>query len=72
MNDSLPGPSIIIEPAKTAEMIYISPQGFCGEDDFGCLGEKAPNIGEGGKVFFCSESEDMIWIDSNLDKLISF
>jgi len=34
-------------------MISISSKGICGEDDFRCLGEKAPKIGEGGKVFFC-------------------
>jgi hypothetical protein len=53
---------LINEPTKTSEMIYISPQVFCGEDDFGCLGEKPPNIGEGGKVYFCSDSEGMIRI----------
>jgi len=41
-------------------MIFISSCGPYGEDDFGCLGEKPPNIGEGGKVFFCRESEGMI------------
>jgi len=54
--------SLIPEPAKSAEMICISSYGPCGEDDFGCLGEKAPKIGEGGKVFFCSGSEGMFQI----------
>jgi hypothetical protein len=31
----LPNPSLITEPAKTAEMICISSKGFCGEDDCG-------------------------------------
>jgi hypothetical protein len=32
MRDSLPKPSLIIEPAKTADMISISSKGLCGED----------------------------------------
>ena len=43
-------------------MIFISFQGFCGEEYFGCQGEKAANIGEGEKGFFSSESKGMIWI----------
>jgi len=32
-------------------MLLIFSYDLCGEDDFGCLGEKAPNIREGGKLF---------------------
>jgi hypothetical protein len=53
-------------------MLYISSYGPCGEDYFECLGEKAPNIGEGGKVFFWSKSEGMIWIGGMFSGLISF
>jgi hypothetical protein len=31
----LPNPSLITEPAKTADLISISSQGICGEDDSG-------------------------------------
>jgi hypothetical protein len=53
-------------------MLYISSYCPCGEDYFECLGEKAPNIGEGGKVFFWSKSEGMIWIGRIFSGLISF
>jgi hypothetical protein len=36
----LPNPSLITEPAEIADMISISSQGLCGEDDFGFLGEE--------------------------------
>jgi hypothetical protein len=35
MQDNLPNPSLITEPAKTADMISISSKGICGEDGFG-------------------------------------
>ena len=50
--ENLPNPLLITKSAKRAEMIFISSQGFCGEDDSECLGEEAPNTGEGEKVFF--------------------
>jgi hypothetical protein len=37
---NLPNPSLITEQAITAEMISISSQGLCGEDDFRCRIEK--------------------------------
>jgi hypothetical protein len=37
---TLPNPSLITEPAKTADMISISSRGICGEDDFRCRREK--------------------------------
>jgi hypothetical protein len=53
-------------------MTGISSQSLCAEADFRCLGVKAPNIGEGGKVFFYSEREDMICIGRIFSGLISF
>jgi hypothetical protein len=38
VNGDLPDPSLITEPVKVAEMICISSQGLCGEDDFGFRG----------------------------------
>jgi hypothetical protein len=43
----LPKPSLIIEPANTAYMIFISSMGICGEDDFKCLRLKEARIPEG-------------------------
>ena len=42
MDANLPNPSLITEPAITADMICISSRGICGEDDFGC-----PRLKEG-------------------------
>jgi len=53
-------------------MIFLSSQGLCREDYFGSLGDKAPNVGEGGKVFFCSESEGMIRIGGIFSGMVSF
>jgi hypothetical protein len=34
ISDNLPNPSLITEPAKTADMMSIFFQGLCGKDDF--------------------------------------
>jgi hypothetical protein len=47
--DSLPKPSLIPEPAKTADMIRISCPGLCGEEDFRYLWEekaRTPRVNE--------------------------
>jgi len=53
MGEIFPAPLFISGSAEYLGIISISSQGFCGEDDFGCPGEKAPSIGEEGRVFFC-------------------
>ena len=45
----LPKPSLITEPAKTADMIRISCPGICGEEDFRYLWEekaRTPRVNE--------------------------
>jgi hypothetical protein len=43
----LPDPCLITESAKTAGLISISSQGLCGEEDFGCVGQKKAKIPAG-------------------------
>jgi hypothetical protein len=58
---NLPNPSLINEPAKTADMISISFEDLCGEDDFRCLRLKRPGYRGEREGAIRSKRVDMLW-----------
>jgi hypothetical protein len=67
----LPNPSLITEPGKISNMIWISLQGLRGEDDVRFLREEETRTSVVNDRDSRPKSEGMIWIGGIFSSLIS-